>query len=786
MRRRTTVTRLSALAVTAALAVSACTASGAGGNGGATGGNPGNNASGASTGTAAPAITTEASFEAHGSVGQAYVLGANPGQRLVVADGSGTEVGSGTVDDFGALIVRDLAPGDGYTFRAVDGATVAGSKPFKVMAVADHESDDFYTKQDLKQGLNYLTMRDGVQIAATVRLPAGKTLADGPFPTVIEYSGYAVAPPKDGLLAVQGKGDDPLVPSTSTAVGGIIAPLLGYASVSVQMRGSGCSGGAMGLFDQPTATDGYDVIEILGREPWVRNGKVGMVGISFSGISQWGVAGTQPPHLAAIAPFSVTDDLYSVGFPGGIYNNGFAANWLAERVSDAKPAPEGGQKWAQVMIEQEGDKTCEANQKLRLQTQDVQALLKADPTRNPAQYDDRSATVWADKVKVPVFFVGGLQDEQTGGQWPQMIDRLNGNKDVWVTMINGTHVEPLGPATISRWVEFLDLFVADQVPTDRPLLSSFGGQLYNEIAHAPAQAVPPVRFTDAADAEAARAEYRKDPRVRVLFDNGGGEVPGSLGPQWEAGFSSWPPAEAKPTTYYLGGAGQLTSEAGGEGSTVTFRPDPDARPRNSLPKGSAWDALPAYVWAPVTGDIGLGFVSEPLATDTVVVGPASLDLWLSSTAEDTDLQVSVTEVRPDGQEMYVQSGFLRASHRKIDPDRSTELHPFHTYTAADQAPLPAGELSQVRIPIFAMGHAFRAGSQIRIAISAPGGDRPAWEFETPSTGGKVTDTVSLGGAKASMLVLPVVSGVSPTDAPPACPSLRGQPCRTYERAGNGG
>lgn len=781
MRARTTTITAVLAAIT--LTMSACTASDA---------EPSEESTGTTTtaAVAAPEITTEASFEAHGSVEQAYVTGAEPGQDLVLADAAGTQLVTGTADELGSLLVRDLEPADGYTFRSVDGDEVAGSPEFRVLAISDTPAQEFYDDQELDVGLNYLTMRDGVQVAATVRLPQGMTLEDGPFPTVIEYSGYAVAPPHDPLAAItdpEAAAEDPLIPSTSTAVGGIIAPLLGYATVSLQMRGSGCSGGAMGLFDLPTTADGYDVVETVAAEPWVQGNKVGMVGISFSGISQFFVAGAQPPGLAAIAPLSVTDDLYSTGLPGAIFNNGFAASWLAERQSDAEPAPEGGQPWAAAMIEDEGDEQCLANQALRLQTQDIDQLIRENPDRNPALLDDRSPAQWADDIEVPVFLVGGLQDEQTGGQWPSLIPALDDNPDVWVTMLNGTHIDSLGPATISRWVEFLDLFVADQLPQDRPLVSGMSGVLYDEVAGAPAEAVPAIRFTDAETVGAAREAFRQDPRVRVLLDNGGDpDAPGSLGPQWEAGFDAWPPPAAEVTPFYLADDGALLMDAPVDESTVSFRPDPDARPRNNLPEGNAWDALPPYEWAPVTGDVGLGFLSEPLADDLTVIGPASVDLMLESTAEDTDLQVTISEVRPDGQEMYVQSGFLRASSRSLDEARSTDLQPVPSYLEEDSRPLPSGEVSELRIPIFPIAYAFRSGSQIRITITAPGGDRPAWTFDTPSTDGEVTDTVSIGGATPSKLVLPVLADLDPTEPQPACPSLRGQPCRAYEPAGNGG
>jgi len=72
-----------------------------------------------------------------------------------------------------------------------------------------------------------------------------------------------------------------------------------------------------------------------------------MVDISFPGISQLFVGGVRPPHLAALTPLSVIADIYRApGFPGGIFNNGFAQSWLLDRKHDGEPAPEGGQQWA--------------------------------------------------------------------------------------------------------------------------------------------------------------------------------------------------------------------------------------------------------------------------------------------------------------------------------------------------------------------------------------------------------------------------------------------------------
>jgi predicted acyl esterase len=182
---------------------------------------------------------------------------------------------------------------------------------------------------------------------------------------------------------------------------------------------------------------------------------------------------------------------------------------------------------------------------------------------------------------------------------------------------------------------------------------------------------------------------------------------------------------------------------------------------------------------------GLGFITPALARDTVIAGDISVDLWLKSSASDTDLQATLTEVRPDGKEVLVQSGWLRASHRKLDRSKSTVLNPVPTHLEKDSAPLPSGKWTLVRVPVFPAAHAFRAGSKIRLNIQAPGGDRQIWDFDTIEDG-TIPNTIGLGGKFASRLVLPVLPGVSAkTDLPPYN-ALRGQPWRDYVPAGNGG
>ena len=77
----------------------------------------------------------------------------------------------------------------------------------------------------------------------------------------------------------------------------------------------------------------------------------------------------------------------------------------------------------------------------------------------------RSMIDWASHITVPVFLSGALQDEQTGPQWPALIDAFPKSTKVFANMVNGDHIDSTDPQTISRWLEFLDIYVARKVPT---------------------------------------------------------------------------------------------------------------------------------------------------------------------------------------------------------------------------------------------------------------------------------------------------------------------------------
>jgi hypothetical protein len=360
---------------------------------------------------------------------------------------------------------------------------------------------------------------------------------------------------------------------------------------------------------------------------------------------------------------------------------------------------------------------------------------------------------------------------------------------VKITLQNGVHTSSLDPEVIWNWLAFLDIYVANAVP-DQKAIAAIAPLVYPQIlgAAAPTPPLPSNRFAGITDHAQAKKLFESDPHVRVLMENGAGSpIPGLPAPTFEQGFKRWPAPEVKPTPWYFGPGGTLANAKVGTAGTDTYHPDPSVRPRRSWSgMGSEWQPLPDYTWEPLVDGTALAYATPPLDADVVISGPSSVDLYLGSSAPDTDIQVTLSEIRPDGFETYVQNGFLRATHRKLDKKASTILSPRPTHLEKDVLALPAGALTKLRVELYSVAHVFRKGSRIRLSIEAPGGDRTSWTFDTPLTGGAVTNSIAYGGKQPSRIVLPVIPDVTVPVALPPCPSLRGQPCRPYTPLAQGG
>ncbi|MBI3202854.1 MAG: CocE/NonD family hydrolase [Myxococcales bacterium] len=713
--------------------------------------------------------TGPASFEVRGTLEQVYVTHADPGANLQLVDGAGSEVATGTADELGSLVFRSVAPAKGYRVRSGDETSAAvdvfdGSAP--------PPSDDFYASQKLVSGSGYLTTRDGTKLAIYVTLPG--PAEDGPYPTVVNYSGYDPAKPGEPLGDYEALcGSVPVLCDAPSDPSALIAAVMGYATVGVNMRGTGCSGGAYDFFEPLQLTDGYDVIETVAAQDWVLGHRVGMTGLSYPGISQLFVAKTHPPSLAAITPLSVIGNTVTTLVPGGILNDGFAISWIDHVLDKARPY---GQGWEQARVDA-GDEICEDNQLLHGQRVDVIQKAYDNPYYTDEVAGPLNPTTFVGEIDVPVFLAGAWQDEQTGPFFFTLLDQFAKSPLARFTVYNGVHPDAFGPQTLIEWKYFLDLYVAKRVPRVEGFARVLAPQLFNEIFKVELS-FPEERFQEFKSHAAALAAYEKEPRLRVLLEAGSSEPLGAPQTGWHATFPAWPVPTAQPRRFYFQPDGTLAGAAPSVGSAASrFALDPAAGQRGILAKGgNVWDPLPAYAWKPLETGQAVAFTTAVLDEDLVVIGTGSVDLWLRASVNDADLEVNLSEVRPDGQEMYVQSGWLRASHRALDA-KATELWPEHTYRETDEKMLVPGSWEPVRVGIAGMSHAFRKGSRIRVSVDTPGDSRADWRFNLKKFTTDAFYDVGHSSAQPSSVVLSVVPGLSvPTPLPP-CPSLRGQQCR---------
>ena len=707
-----------------------------------------------------------------GGVETLTVTGAEVGAHLQVRDSQGQLLVTLVADHAGnahlayvpaePIVLRsqqDLAEAlsEGEVLAA--GEYTVADLAVHVLAVDDHADPSLY-EQTLSPGFGYLRVRDGVDLSILVSFPDENLYGPAPYPTVIEYSGYGPS--------------NPDAPQPGT----LIANLMGFAVVGVNMRGTGCSGGVFDIFSPAQAADGYDAIETVARQPWVLHNHVGMVGLSYPGISQLYVAATRPPSLAAITPLSVIDDLWRQQWPGGIYNAGFTRAWLVAR---DKESAAGGMTWDQERIDA-GDEVAKQNQMIRTQNFDFEQFGRAIENFRPTMGARRAASL-VDQIEVPVYLTGAWQDEQTGSRFALMLESFESSPSQRFNLFNGHHPDGYSPMVILRWFEFLSFHVARRVPVVPELIRSFAPLQFAQVFGYDAE-LEGDRFGYLADDfEAAFAEYLAEPRVRILFESGAGhEVTGATAHRYEVQTDSFPPKEVEARRWFFGEGATLLESAPNGSGTDSYSDDPAAGElAYSMELLSDLDQFtrPTVIidWTRFGDSHRVAYQTAPLTESVLIAGSGHVELWMCSGSTDTAVQVTLTEVRPDGMEQRLQCGWHRPIHGVEDPDHSDGLRVDYTFLESDREELVLGEWKRFRIPIHPLTHLLRVSSCLRVAVSTPGRDHPFWCFENPIVEG-ATHLVGRSADHPSSLVLPIWSLEldHPDDYPPAG-SLRGQPCR---------
>jgi predicted acyl esterase len=719
-----------------------------------------------------------APIAAHGSAEQAYAVGVGASARVRLLSASGRTLRVARADAQGGVLFRHVHPGTGDRIAVGQ----RRSPPLRVYTDRPAPLSTALYRQPIHAGYGYLTVRDGTKLAIDVHVPhtvpapsllgggaipenASIVRASSPYPTLVEYSGYGYANPAGPVNGIAQ-----------------LANLLGFAVVDVSMRGTGCSGGAYDYFEPNQSLDGYDAIETIAHQPWVLGHRVGMLGISYGGISQLFTAAEDPPALAAIAPLSPIDSTITTLYPGGDLNTGFAYTWATQRVDDARPfSTTADQAYALQRI-RHGDATCRSNQALHGEAYNLLKKIRQNRYYVPKVADPLDPITFVHRIHAATFLACQFTDEQVGAHCPDLAEHFTGTRRKWFTFTNGTHIDSLDPETFARMVDFYELYVAHRrpvLPLGGPLLKlemGIDGATLGDLPADPAESAPTY--------SAALRAFDATPAVTVGFDSGAavGNGPGIPLPAFTATAPRFPFPGTRADSWYLAPGGELSSTPGTSGAdSFTYRASEGTQTdfHGNTGPGGLWAAEPDYDWISPTAGQAASFITAPLASNTVAVGAGTVSLWVKSTEPAVDLQATITEVRPDGQEVYVQNGYLRGDASALTPG-STPLQSSLTLRRSQLRPLTPNHWTHVTIPLYFEGHAYRAGSRIRVIVGSIGGDQPTWSFAHPDAPGRARVTIGYSPAMASRLTLPVVGSIAvPTALPADCRALRGEPCRSY-------
>jgi putative CocE/NonD family hydrolase len=465
----------------------------------------------------------------------------------------------------------------------------------------------------------------------------------------------------------------------------------GYVVIAQDVRGRFESEGEWYAF-RYESQDGYDTVEWAAALPY-SNGKVGMFGGSYVGATQLLAAIARPPHLAGICP-TVTASNYHDGwtYQGGAFEQWFNESWttgLAEntmrRRAEQKADPLGGTKVLPLISYPVLEPPSAEG--LAPYFKDWLAHPNFDEYWKQLSIEDHYA-----QIQVPVFSMGAWYDIFLGG-----------------TLKNYVRLKTEGGTEAARRGQRLAVSVgghAGESSSGQVGAVEFGNKLPADGDEAM------LRWYDwLLKGETNGVEREKPVKIFVMGKN-----------EWRE-EDDWPLARAKNTRYYLHSAGAANGIApsgpgqAGRGSLSTVAPaeekpdqyvyDPsDAAPTiggplccGALPTGiGPEDQRPAEA----RGDV-LVYTTPAFAKDTEVTGPVSLDLYVGSSAVDTDFTGMLVDVWPNGFAQNLTSGILRLRYRNSQ-EKPELANPGETY--------------HITVDLWATSNVFLAGHKLRLEVSS--------------------------------------------------------------------
>lgn len=586
-----------------------------------------------------------------------------------------------------------------------------------VQALATHQDTSSF---------HYVTVSDGTEIAVQVFLPPGHVEGET-HPVLFTMEGYGGAGGHNDSTYNHRHED--------------------YVLVAASLRGTGCSGGQLDLFDPRSSLDGAEIIEDwLPTQDWYDPAAgVGIFGHSYAGLTGFLVAAENPTGLKAVAVSGLIDDFYrGILYPGGVPNPGFPILWgagvrpLLEHQANAD--------------ELQNDPQCQANYAEHAGTH------WANPVNLLDTYGAREATPdsWAIQrslmnhiagIEVPVQLGQQYQDEQTGPRGGHVLwEHIPKDVPKRFVVSTGRH-NPNDPQDTKR--DWLDCWVRHDGDRDA---TSGNGRACSDVLD-------------------------EDQRVLAYFESMGGD---RLAPLTGG---DWPLPQTKWTRLHLRSDGTLGDVAGSDG-TVTYLSSGTGRHMTadvgSLGPGGLGEVL-YQDGLPDTARYELAF-DEP----TALAGPAVLDLWATATSTDVDFFVEVLDVDlATGETTFVQRGLQRASFRETDDSRAARIRhggphqgeiyrPYRDFIGPE--PIVPGQAYEYQIEVFPFGHVFRPGHAMVVQVHAPPLNDPISTYAYEPNQVSVV-TILQDPEHRSSILLPFLPGLPPVRAEaPACGEVAGEIC----------
>jgi putative CocE/NonD family hydrolase len=531
----------------------------------------------------------------------------------------------------------------------------------------------------------FIPMPDGARLAARLWLPAGAEV--DPVPAVFEYIPYR----KRDLTRARDAVNHPYLAGH------------GYASVRVDLRGSGDSDGVLTDEYRPQEQDdAVAVVAWLAAQPWC-DGNVGMMGISWGGFNALQVAARRPPALEAIISASASDDLYrdNMHYMGGcLLGDNLSEATVMFAFNSLPPDPAVvGDRWRDLWRQ-------------RLQGSGLWLETWLEHQRRDDYW--RPASVCEDygAIQCPVMAVGGWADGYTNA-----IFRLLEHLDVPRQGLIGPwghkypHQGVPGPPVgflqhARRWFDHW-LKGEDNGITDEPMLRA----------------------------------WMQDP---VPPDTAYEDRPG----RW-VGTDRWPAPELEDRRYVIGHHHLVEVPADGDGHAVERRELTLQSPLSVgmfAGKWASYAAVPDLPYDQREEDGGaLVFDTAVLTGPLQLLGLPTVELTLASDRPVAMVAVRLSDVAPSGEATRITYGLLNLTHR----DGSDEPQP-----------LEPGRPYRVTVPLNGVAQVVPAGHRLRLSISSS-----YWPLAWPPPE-PVTLTVATGDSSLTVPTHPDLEARLP-DLPPA-------------------